>query len=169
MGRGVDKKEDFKKNKLKNTIIFLNIWHLLIIAVICVAAGVIIYFTFFVNNSCEDVACYEKALLNCEKISFIREDNNSVWAYDIRGSGDSESCNVQVKLLKMTGGDMIYESLQNKNMVCSVYKEGENFPEKDMSRCHGVLREEFQQIIIDRMHNYLLQNLGEINKEFQKV
>jgi hypothetical protein len=161
--------ENWKNNYSKKVIILLNILKLIVIAIICVAAGAIIYFAFYSQSTCEDIGCYNDALLNCKKVSFIRTGEDSVWQYDILNVRDDSSCNVQVRLLKRTDGEIIFENLQDQSMICMVYNTEDSFPEEDMSRCHGKLKEGFQEIIIDRMHNYLLQNIGEISAEFQGV
>ena len=70
-------------------------------------------------------------------------------------------------ILKMMEGTIDSENLQGMKMICTVSKGETQFPEKDISRCSGELREELQDLIIQRMHNYLLKNVGEIQQEFQ--
>ena len=62
-----------------------------------------------------------------------------------------------------------WERLQNKEMVCIVSKGNSQTIEEDVSKCSGVLKGELQDIIIQRMHNYLLENIGEIKEEFVSV
>jgi len=54
-------------------------------------------------------------------------------------------------------------------MLCIIPKEEISFPEKDISRCTGLLKEEMQDLIIQRMHNYLLKNVGQISQEFERI
>ena len=51
-------------------------------------------------------------------------------------------------------------------MVCTVLKTDSQFPEKDISKCTGKLKEDLQDILIQRMHNYLLENVGEVQEAF---
>ena len=150
--------EDLKKRLVLALII-------LIIATI----AYLIYLFIYQAEKCENLKCFQEAFKECERVSFIREDPSAVWRYEILWSVSPNVCNVEVVLLKMTEGGIEVEDLQGKSMACKVHKGGDKFPEKDMSRCSGVLREELQEILIQRMHNYLLENIGEIKKGFEAV
>ena len=144
----------------------------LLISLIILVAGLVgffIYFYFFVANECKDVECYQEALLDCKKVWLIREGNTYVWRYEVLNKIDGNSCNVEVRLLRVNKGKLNVEDLQGKSMTCKVQKVNNVFPEKDMLRCNGLLKEEFQEIIIDRMHNYLLQNLGQIEEGLKEI
>jgi hypothetical protein len=52
-------------------------------------------------------------------------------------------------------------------MTCNYPISTLNLPEDDISTCTGPLREELQELIIQRMHNYLIQNIGEIKEDFK--
>ena len=125
-----------------------------------------IYFLLFYAKPCGDEECFVNARVNCKRVSLVREDSQSSWLYTIRGS-KNDLCNVEVKLLKIKQGNMDSEDLQGQKMSCLVQKASSQFTEKDISKCTGVLKEELQNIIIKRMHNYLLENVGEIKQEFE--
>ena len=166
MKRGIEYKYDvseFNFKILKKRII---------LAIIILIIGIIIYFAYFrllTAKECKDLECYEKSLLNCKKIWVINEDNKSVWRYEILNEASKNSCNVKVILLKVKEATLEAEVFQGKEMICVVNKVDDIFPEKDMLRCSGVLKEKLQEIIIDRMHNYLLKNLGEIQKGLKEI
>lgn len=125
-----------------------------------------VYFLFFYAKPCEDNDCFVRARTKCKRVSLVREDSQSSWLYTITGS-KSGLCEVEVKLLKIKQGTIDSENLQGKKMLCSVSKASSQFPEKDISKCTGTLKEELQNIIIKRMHKYLLENVGEIKEEFE--
>ncbi len=125
-----------------------------------------LYFLFFYAKPCGDEKCFVDAMVNCKGVSLIREDSQSSWLYTIKGS-KGDSCKVEVTLLKIKQGKIDSEELQGKKMSCLVQKASSQFPEKDISKCTGVLKEELQNIIIKRMHDYLLENVGEIKQEFE--
>lgn len=125
-----------------------------------------LWFLFFYAKPCDSEECFVNAMVNCKRVSLVREDSQASWLYTIRGS-EKDLCNVEVKLLKIKQGNMDSENLQGKKMSCLVQKASSQFPEKDISKCTGVLKEELQNIIIKRMHNYLLENVGEIQQEFE--
>ncbi len=161
MKRGIEFRDEIKEfsyKKYKKRII---------IAIIILIIGITAYFLYFkvfTAEECSELDCYENSLLNCKKIWFIREEDNYVWRYEILGSAGNDACNVEVRLLKVNLGKLNVEDLQGKTMVCMVQRVDDIFPEKDMLRCNGILKEELQEIIIDKMHNYLLENLGEIKE-----
>lgn len=161
-------KKSGSKSEIKELGSKKNIYLALIILVIGFA-GYYIYSNNYIPESCGDINCYETALADCKKVFVINEDENYVWRYEILDEEDKNNCNVEVILLKIKEGNIDVEDLEDKSMICKVGKFGDIFPEKDMVRCSGELKEEFQEIIIDRLHNYLLQNIGEINEGLREI
>ena len=153
--------DDYIKLK-KNIIIALIILFLITI----IFTG---YFLIFYPRPCSDSQCFVDMLFNCKRASWIREDSQAAWLYTIKGNAEGESCKVNIKLLKIKEGTLDLEDLQGKEMLCIVEKGEDRYPEKDFSRCSGALKEEMQDLIIKRMHNYLLKNIGEIKEEFQRL
>lgn len=148
-----------------------NLKKRLLFALIIIVIASIVYLGYlfiYQAEKCENLSCFQEALETCKKVFFIREDPSAVWRYEVL-NGKDNTCNIEVVLLKMSEGEIVVEDLQGKSMVCEVHKGGDKFPEKDMLRCSGVLREELQEILIQRMHNYLLKNIGEIKKSFEVV
>ena len=41
-------------------------------------------------------------------------------------------------------------------------------PESDLNECHGLLKESLQDIIIERLHTYIVQNIGQISESITK-
>ena len=124
------------------------------------------YFLLVYAKPCEDDSCFVNAIINCKKVSLVREDSQASWLYTIRGSKDN-LCKIDVELLKIKQGTIENENLQGQKMSCLIPKASSQFPEKDISKCTGALKEELQNIIIKRMHTYLLENVGEIKEEFE--
>ncbi len=144
---------------------------ILFYSVILVLIGliVIIYFLFFYSIKCENFDCFKKSLSRCQKTFYVREDANAIWSYEIRNSLENDICKVKVTLLNLKQGDISIEKIQGKSMTCRVFKNSNIFPEEDISLCTGILKEEIQEIIIQKTHNYLVKNLGEIQKEFEVI
>ena len=139
---------------------------LIIIGVILILGAV--YYLIFSVKACDTKECFEKAILNCKRVSWMRQDEQAAWNYKIIGRGE-ESCTVEVSLLKLNKGKIDSEKLIGKEMTCDLIKGSTDFPEKDISRCHGVLKEEMQDVIIQRMHDYLLQNVGKLEEGLDKI
>ena len=147
-----------KKGKIGKKIIYSVLLILIIIAVALVG-----FFLDYTKN-CQDQNCFDNAMNSCKKAYFIREDDKAAWSYDIKEKVD-DKCAVEVTLLKLKKGNIDIEKLENKKMNCIVEK-GTQFPEEIIANCKGELKEELQDIIITRMHDYILKNLGEIKEEF---
>ena len=103
----------------------------------------------------------------CSRYSWIKDDSQARWMYNINGADGNSRCNIDVTLVSLKQGGIDNEKLQGKSMICSVLKTEAENPEKDLVRCSGELKEGIQEIIIQRMHNYLLENFGEIKNEFK--
>lgn len=127
------------------------------------------YFLFFYERECEDAECFVDAMKNCKAVSWIRSDDQASWLYTIKGRAAGDSCEIEVKLLEVKQGTIDSEKLAGKDMLCTMQKGDTSFPEKDISRCTGQLKEEMQDLIIQRMHNYLLKNVGQISQEFAGI
>ncbi len=136
---------------------------IILIILFVVWSGLIFY---FYAKPCQDNDCFVDAMIKCKKVSLIREDAQASWLYTIIGS-NSDNCEVEVELRNINQGTIDNEKLQGKKMLCLIPKAGTQFPEKDISKCSGVLKEELQDVIIKRMHDYLLENFGEIKQEFE--
>jgi len=127
------------------------------------------YFLFFYARPAETSEEFINSMSNCKDVSWIREDAQASWLYRIKGGAKGDAREIEVRLLKMKEGTIEADKLQGKRMICVAQKGETQFPEKDISKCTGKLKEELQDIIIQRMHNYLLQNVGEIREEFEGV
>ena len=136
---------------------------------ILVVAVVLFNFWFFViyPKPVETSIQFVSAMENCKGVSWTREDAQASWLYIIKGRAGNDACKVEVQLLQMKEGTISSEKLQGQKMTCILQKGDTQFPEKNIADCTGELKEQLQDIIIQRMHNYLLQNVGEIRQEFE--
>jgi hypothetical protein len=142
----------------------------LIIAIVVVAACLIIagYFIYSFSRVCLNQECFNKALISCKKVSYTKENIDTVIQYRILGRS-GEWCEVNVKLLQVKHGTLELIPLEGKEMVCSVPYGSLTTPEENLGKCHGLLREEIQEIIIKRMHGQIVENLGKISEEVTKI
>ena len=139
------------------------------IVLIIALIGFSSYFLFFYAKPVINSEEFLSAMTNCKKVSWVREDSQASWLYTITGNTKGDACDVEVQLLKMKQGTIDSEKLQGKKMTCVLLKSDTRFPEKDISKCEGELKGDLQDIIIQRMHNYLLKNVGEIRDEFETL
>lgn len=154
------------RNEIKN---FKSKLSLATIILIIAIAFFLVYFFYLKFETCEDLNCYEIAKQNCKRISYIKDDPSAVYNYKILGKSGDDACKIKVTLLTLKEGDIDTENLQGKSMVCDIFKSDTDFPEDDVSQCTGKLREEIQELMIQRMHNYLIENLIEIQEGFEKL
>lgn len=141
----------------KGLKIFLSI----LVILILVAA---IYFTFFFYYSCDDLSCYRAHQEKCAKTKFTYEGLDAIWFYKIQGR-DSDSCQIDVTLKSLKEGSAEKQILEGETMTCYLPYGNIVSPEKDLSRCHGILKEEMQNIIIQNMHQYIFEKIGNISAE----
>jgi len=134
------------------------------LAVVFIFLAVIM--TFFVSPSCDDFTCFRAAMEDCDKTKYLNDEPEATWRYEILGSSGNE-CEVKVTLLQPKAGELGIEKLIGNDMTCS-YPDGiAAYPEKDLERCHGRLKEELQSMVIRRLHRYLIENLGEVDQSLE--
>ncbi len=135
-----------------------------IVFLIVIVALVAVYFTFFFYYKCDSLACFQEHQKNCDSTKFIRDTSESTWNYKILNKKNGE-CRIEVTLLQVKKGNIDLEKLQGQSMICSLTLGSYATPEGDISKCHGDMKEGLQQIIIQKMHSYILNNLGQIGSE----
>ncbi len=155
-------KEILNRQGYKNINIRVLLSVIVLIIVIIIFA---LLFLFFYPKPCTDNACFIQSMAKCDRVSFLKEDSRASWYYVINGKY-KDSCRVKVRLLKMNQGTIDIEDLQGAEMTCIVNRIDARAPEENMAQCQGLLKEKLQEIIIQRMHSYLLQNLGEVKESF---
>ena len=138
---------------------------ILVLALIIFSGYFLIFYAKPVSTSQE----FTNSLNTCKRVSWIREDVQASWLYTIKGNEKGDACKIEVQLLKIKQGTIDTEKLQGQEMICTMLKTETQFPEKNIAQCTGKLKEDLQDIIIQRMHNYLLENVGEIQQEFAGV
>ena len=139
-----------------------------IILIILILVTVIFLVYGFITRSkpCKDEMCFFDSLDECKKVYFVKEDPEYSWFYIVSKEASEDSCEVKVSLLNVKQESIDSRILQGEEMICIVPKTIIDFPEKDISRCTGLLKEELQDLIIQRMYDYLLTNSQEINASF---
>lgn len=141
-----------------------------VIIVLLAALAVYLIISFGGKKTCGDLQCFQTSLRTCEKSSFVSEEASSSWLYSISGkSKDNSECVVSVVLLQIKQGTADTETLQGLAMDCSLPIGYVANPQDDLTMCHGILKEQIQDLIIKRMHSYILKNVGQISEELTNV
>ncbi|MBI5804156.1 hypothetical protein HY450_02840 [Candidatus Pacearchaeota archaeon] len=146
--------------KNKKVIIFI------LIGVIFIALS--IRFSFFHSEKCESFECFQDEMRKCSKATYVADESEATWKYEILGKKNN-GCAIEVTLLQPKTGEVEIENLKGYGMEC-IYPEGfATYPERDLERCSGKLKEELQTMIIKKLHTYIVQNLGEIDENLNLV
>tara|TARA_Y100000310_G_scaffold171786_2_gene171961 strand:- start:6245 stop:6718 length:474 start_codon:yes stop_codon:yes gene_type:complete len=148
-----------KKKPFNLKLLFLIFGPLLIIF--------IVWFLFFSFDKCNDWDCFNSHLKSCDRVKFIGGDE-MVFEYSIfRDKGDI--CRVGIILLQGEFSNQDSIKLENKGMVCNLPKGAIMLPESDLLNCHGLLKEGLQELVIEKLHTYIVQNLGRLNLEVLEI
>jgi hypothetical protein len=131
------------------------------LVLIILIAAVLVYLLFFNYKICTDYTCFSETMSACRRAVYINEEPQASWQYTIQGMSDG-SCNVDVKLLNAKKGELGLEKIVGYDMSCFYPTGTAAYPEKDLSLCHGRLKEEFQAITIERLHTLVIENLGKL-------
>ena len=147
----------------KKIIVIRNII-ILVIIVLFVAVLALI----FRSENCVNYECFQRNMVKCERATYINEEPVAAWHYEVKGEKDGE-CQTEVTLLLAKQGELGLDELEGLSMTCSYPLGVSAYPDKDLSVCHGRLKEDLQGIIIEKLHKYVLENLGEISEKLGGV
>ena len=135
--------------------------YITLVVVLVISVSAFIYLNLGYVPACQNYECWQGYMTECKKASFVSEQSEASWGYETMGKTGNE-CTVEVTLLLAKKGELGIDKLVGEKMSCT-YSEGTaTYPEKDLSACHGILREELQGLIIGKLHSYILENLGQV-------
>jgi hypothetical protein len=149
---------------MKKRLIVLGVLLVLILIGLVISG----YYLYSNVNTCSSQECFYNSLSDCRKTSYISDTPETTIQYSILGISRGK-CDVNVKMLQVKKGTVELSALEDKEMVCSLPLDLVVDPEKDLKNCHGILKEEIQNIIIQRMHAQIVENIGKISEEATKV
>lgn len=129
---------------------------------------VIGFFAFGGKDKCANYECYKENVESCSRAIYVNDESQASWRYEIKGRS-GENCAVEVTLLQAKEGELNINKLVGKKMICydKIGKSG--YPEKDLGKCEGSLKEGIQGIIIEKLHKYIVENLGTLDKELNGI
>lgn len=137
-----------------------NHWKYILGVILLVIIAVILFFVLYKSTSptCEDQECFFSKLAVCEPSKFVYY-GNITFSYIIQGR-EGDYCNVNVKLIRSYWRGSTFDTLNGKTMNCQVNYGQTIFPEEDLNNCHGQLKESLQEMILQKLHGYILDNLA---------
>ena len=127
----------------------------------------LIWLMFSYSRTCENQTCFQDYLKDCKKANYINT-GQMIFQYSILGKSNNQ-CQVNVKLLQ---GDLKNQDsikLEKSEMICNLPLNTIMNPESDISLCHGALKEGLQELIIQKLQIYIVQNLGKMNADLLKI
>ena len=134
-----------------------------LVIVFAVLAIALLWYTQLYFKQCGDAACFSEELAKCNHAKFVNF-GNMTFEYKILGE-EGGSCQINVRFLNGDISNQEMIALDKKEMVCSLPLGVVASPDSDTANCHGLLKEELQDLIIANLHRYIVQNLGKINIE----
>jgi hypothetical protein len=136
----------------------------LLLIVLVILGFLAAWMTFVYQAECDTFACYQVAMQKCaEKVSYINEEPEATWQYSILGRSGN-MCRIEVRLLQARKGELGLGMLTGQDMTCSYGHGVAAYPEKDIAMCRGELRESLQNLVIQKLHTHILENLGQIDE-----
>ena len=143
-----------KRHRLRLTIILV---------ILLILLSYIMWIYFFYYPVLEDWTSFNSALSNCDNGEFIGGEQ-MIFQYKIQGL-KNENCFVNVKLLQGELNNQDSKKLEGSEMTCEIPQGNVILPESNIANCHGLLKEGLQDLIINKLHTYIVKNLGRINLE----
>lgn len=139
----------------------------LTIAIILVGL-IAVYFLYYFSYTCEDLSCFYAHQEKCARTNFVNDQEDTTWEYFIKGR-EGDSCVINVKVLNIKKGSANKQKLEGKDMDCFLPLGSAVAPESDIGRCHGTLKEEMQNLIIQQLHTYIVDNVQDISIELEDL
>lgn len=143
-------------------------WLVIAVFVLLIVIFGFIFLKVNYTKICDNDECFSNSLAICEKAEYFKDSLDATWYYKIIGPS-SDDCQVYVKLAQLRKGSIEIVRLEGKDMICRLPFTVVQSPQKDLDLCSGLLKEEIQSLLIQKMHSYLLENIGTINQEFTSV
>lgn len=143
-------------------------WSLAIFGFVLIAILLALYFSFAYYVKCTDNSCWDYKMNKCDRAVYTNDIKDITWFYKIKGS-EGEFCKIEVKVIEVKSGLSTSKVLEGKSMDCLIPKGVITPPESNSNLCHGELKEEMQNMIITKLHQYIVNNLGVINEDLLKA
>ena len=141
-----------------------------LIAIVGILAVLIsVFMIFFYSQNCSDEQCFKNAMAYCARASYSTANENSSWRYTVDGISlfEKGDCKMTVKNLNVVGDRTTVDAMKGREMTCFIPMTDVSqgiMPDQRIELCHGYLKEGLQDLIIIRIHAYLIQNLAVIQQ-----
>lgn len=150
----VDFEDLLRNKKIIVGIVFIVL--LILLSYLC-------FSMFFGKEKCPTEYCFKESMKDCKKAFFSNLQEQTLWTYEVKGA-QAGTCKIIVKVEEVQKETASTKSLEGKEMECYIPKGVIAMPEEKIEYCHGLLKEAIQDQIIERMHLYIVQKIGQIEK-----
>lgn len=138
------------------------LWVLILTFVALIAIVAVLYYYGY-GKACQTEECFLDALTYCQKASYTTDKEGNIWTYKIKNvlGFYKDTCIVEVKNVKVASPTA--KKIEGKSMICRIPKSyAGTFLEihQKLEFCSGPLKEALQEILIDKLYKYIIQNLG---------
>jgi hypothetical protein len=137
--------------------------NVILLAIVLILLIALVYYFYFSPKKCNDESCFTSSLARCDKSTYTQDKSSEVIRYDIKGARDWQ-CEIQVQVQQIKTGPAELRIIEGKNMLCLIPLGSIVDPVRDLKNCHGLLKEEIQDIMIQRLHSQIIENLGQISE-----
>ncbi len=134
---------------------------LLVFAVVIAFIVIASVYLSFLPVKCKSYECFRVNMAECNPATFINEEKEASWGYEIIGP-NVNTCKVEVTLLQAKEGELSLLDFEGNNMNCYYDRGLVAYPEEDLASCTGLLKENLQERIIQKLHEYIVDNLGSV-------
>lgn len=138
---------------------------IVILLVMVLAAAVYLWYLYY--PSCDTKECFSEKLVACSRTSFIAETEETVFEYKVIGKtneNEVKKCKTKVRLIQLRQGTQELAVLEGKEMYCLTDLGTLIAPEENLKNCHGLLKEELQELTIQKLHSQIVSNLRELKQ-----
>jgi hypothetical protein len=142
-------------------------WKWFVVLIVLAVLVWVAWTVFFSYSTCETWDCFNSKLEGCDKVKFIGGED-MIFEYIIEGSS-GEECEVGVQLLQGELNNQDSIKLEMHKMTCMLPEGVIMIPESNIGKCTGLLKEGLQDLVIKKLHAYLVQNLGKLNLEILDI
>lgn len=120
----------------------------------------LIYSSFIYFAPCKDEACFFAHLKNCDRASYSKTSDYSVF-YNIEGYNFNR-CQVRVSIKDAQNNIGLEDIYKDTSMTCGLKFGLASYPEYNLESCTGMLKEGLQEVLINRLKVEIARNIGEI-------
>jgi len=139
----------------------IKYWKIAVLVVFAIVLGMILWAKFFYYPKCNSLECFNRNLEKCRRAELVF-GNKMIFEYKIIGINEGK-CAVNVKLIQGELNNQDSLRLEKKEMRCYLPLGLVMLPESNIDYCHGLLKEELQDLIISKLYRNIAQNLANIN------